>query len=431
MDFPVRMHYVYALSGRYAAGLQGQGWGSMNALPASLRKEPVRFDPDRDKKCICRPFKTGDPDNHESHMRTIARILLYNVIVLLMIFLVIEAVTRIFVLYTPNSFKEEVNRYGEVVNFHEPYSKSLNKHEQENIVEYNNLGFHDVMHESDDPSKPNVAVFGDSYVEATQLRTADMFTTRAGMAVGDSLEIYNFGVSGSGTANQYHLYHHLLEKGQRIEYVYVSFYPGNDFKDNNPRVNTHPNFTLVADSAGNITQINRRNYGFLQTFARELRKYSAFVNWVYETMYRSRRIELLKKSESVVDTKDPAGQGRYRNDESAETKVDTAMLSGLSRIVAKWSDEVGRDRFRMMVIDAERFRATTANYRAWEDSLNALGIATVGVDVPREGHYYMHEKLDSNGNRIWKNYNYGHFNEMGHVLWTDVLLRDIHTAGWR
>ncbi|NDC79184.1 MAG: hypothetical protein EBZ67_15130, partial [Chitinophagia bacterium] len=232
----------------------------------------------------------------------------------------------------------------------------------------------------------------------------------------------------------YHLYHHLLGKGQRIDYVYVVFYPGNDFKDNNPRVNTHPNFTLVADSAGNITQINRRKYGFLQVVARALRKYSAFTNWVYETLYRYRRIEILKQSEPVVDAKvqvpSRAGQEPYRNDESVDSVVDRAMLSGLSRIVDKWSEEVGRDRFRMMVIDAGRFRATTANFRAWEDSLKSLGISWVSVDVPREGHYYMHEKLDSNGNRIWKNYNYGHYNETGHRLWTDVALRDLRNAGW-
>lgn len=366
-------------------------------------------------------------------MRNIARILLYNLIILLIIFGVIEVFIRVLGFYTPNNFQEEVNRYGEVVNLRKPYSKSLNKHEHENLVEYNNLGFHDLMHETDDGAKANVAFFGDSYVEATQLRTEDMFSTRVAKSVADSLDIFNFGVSGSGTANQYHLYHHLLEKGQRIDYVYVVFYPGNDFKDNNPKVNTHPNFTLVADSAGNITQINRRTYGFLQVVARELRKYSAFVNWVYETLYRSRRIEILRKTEPVVDAKAPApaGQQPVRNDESIETEVDSAMLAGLSRVVARWSEEVGRDRFRMMLIDAARFRATTANFPAWEDSLKTLGIPSVAVDVPREGHYYMHEKLDSNGNRIWKNYNYGHFNEVGHRIWADTALHDLRRAGWR
>lgn len=366
-------------------------------------------------------------------MKTLQKVIVYNTIVLVALFLILEIFTRASRLFTPNNFYEEVNRYGEVINLREPNSKSLNKHEQENMVEYNNLGFHDVMHEADDTAKPNVAYFGDSYVEATQLRTEDMFSTRVGKAVADSLDIYNFGVSGSGTANQYHLYHHLLEKGRRIDYVYVVFYPGNDFKDNNPRVKTHPNFTLVADSLGNITQINRRQYGFLQRAARELRKYSAFINWVYETMYRRKRIEILKQPETVAVANEPAQAGRkpYRNDESVETEVDSAMLSGLSRIVDRWAQEAGRDRFRMMVIDAARFRATTANFRAWEDTLKALGVPLVAVDVPREGHYYMHEKLDSNGNRIWKNYNYGHFNEMGHRLWTDVALRDLRNAGWR
>ena len=369
-------------------------------------------------------------------MKTLLKVFAYNAIVLLALFLILELITRMSGFYTPNNFHEEVNRYGEVVNLRKPYSKSLNKHEQENLVEYNNLGFHDVMHEADDSAKPNVAIFGDSYVEATQLHTEDMFSTRVGKAVADSLDIYNFGVSGSGTANQYHLYHHLLEKGQRIDYVYVVFYPGNDFKDNNPSVNTHPNFTLVADSAGNITQINRREYGFLQMVARGLRKYSAFINWVYETLYRYRRTEILKQSEPIVDSKVPApaqaaGQEPLRNDEAVDTAIDRAMLSGLSKIVDRWSKEVGRERFRMMVIDAARFRSTVANYRAWEDTLKAMGIPYIAVDVPREGHYYMHEKLDSTGNRIWKNYNYGHFNEMGHRLWTDVVLGDLHDAGWR
>lgn len=359
-------------------------------------------------------------------MKTVLKVLAYNAVILAVLFLILEVFTRASGFFTPNNFHEEVNRYGEVVNLRMPNSRSLNKHEQENLVEYNNLGFHDVMHETDDPAKPNVAYFGDSYVEATQLRTADMFTTHVGKAVGDSLEIFNFGVSGSGTANQYHLYHHLQGKGQKFDYVYVVFYPGNDFKDNNPRVTTHPNYTLVADSAGNIRQINRREYGILQTLAREARKYSAFVNWVYETLYRARRVEVLKQSSTVsVQT------GKPNPIEQIEKEIDHEMISGLTRILTRWSDEVGKDRFRLMVIDQSRFLATTANLGAWKDSMKQHGIPTLAVDVPREGHYYMHEKLDSNGQRIWLNYNYGHFNEIGHRIWADTALHDLQRAGWR
>lgn len=379
-------------------------------------------------------------------MKPVLKVLSYNAIVLMGLFLLLELVTRAFGLYTPNNLVEEVNAYGEVVHFRRPNSSSLNKYEQENLAVYNNLGFHDIPHASDDPGKPNIAFFGDSFVEAVQLQTPDMFTARLGRACTDQFEIYNFGVSGSGPANQYRLYHRLLAKGQTFDFVYVVLYPGNDFTDNNPRISIHPNYTLVADSTGAIRQVNRRQYSLVQQVVRGLRSVSAFTNWMYELLYRSKRMNIIKKSkesspgqaadepaesDSTTSGSPASGPSPADSAGSALTPVDPPMIAGLTRIIDRWSGEVGKDKFRMMVIDQERFLKSNANLGVFLDSLRAIGIGTVAIDIPREGHFYVHPKMDASGRPVWKDYNYGHFNEEGHRRWAEIALQDLQTRGLR
>lgn len=382
-------------------------------------------------------------------MKTVLKVLAYNAIVLAVLFLVLEFVTRASGFYTPNNFVEEVNAYGEVMHFRRPNSSSLNKYEQENLAVYNNLGFHDLPHDgTDDAGKPNVAFFGDSFVEAVQLPTEQMFTARLAAACADSLEIFNFGVSGSGTANQYRLYHRLLSKGQRFDFVYVVLYPGNDFTDNNPRITTHPNYTLVADSTGAIRQVNRREYSLAQQVVRRLRSVSAFTNWIYEILYRSKRMNIAKRTKAEADAQEggeeagggvpkpvpeavPTDTSQAVTGGPAMGPVDTPMIAGLIRILDRWSGEVGKDRFRMMVIDQERFLRSNANLAAFLDSLRSIGIAAVPVDIPAAGHFYVHPKYDAAGQPVWKDYNYGHFNEAGHRRWTEIALQDLRAVGLR
>jgi|GEM_PF-2548845 len=381
-------------------------------------------------------------------MKTVLKVLAYNAIVLVVLFLVLELVTRASGFYTPNNFMEEVNAYGEVMHFRRPNSSSLNKYEQENLAEYNNLGFHDLPHEGTDVAgKPHVAFFGDSFVEAVQLPTDQLFTARLAAACADSLAIFNFGVSGSGTANQYRLYHRLLSKGQRFDLVYVVFYPGNDFTDNNPRITTHPNYTLVADSTGAIRQVNRRAYSLAQQVVRKLRSVSAFTNWLYEILYRSKRMNIAKRSRAETGSKggdDPSGGvGKPVQEEApgntsqavtggpAKGPVDTPMIAGLARILDRWSGEVGKDRFRMMVIDQARFLGSNPNLAPFLDSLRSIGIGAVPVDIPAAGHFFVHPKYDAAGQPVWKDYNYGHFNEAGHRRWTEIALQDLRAVGLR
>lgn len=377
-------------------------------------------------------------------MKATLKLLSYNVIVLMTLFLMMELVTRAFDMHSPNNLVEEINAYGEVVYFRRPNSSSLNKHEEENLAVYNNLGFHDVSHESDDTTKPNVAFFGDSYVEATQLQTSKVFTARLGSACADKLEIFNLGVSGTGLANQYRLYQRQLAKGQTFDFVYVVFYPGNDFTDNNPRITTHPKYTLVADSSGAIRQINRFPYSPAQQFVRGLRSVSALTNWIYELLYRSKRKKIIKDSQESYPVESAENRAEtdssikdyparepmvavYEN--SPKTQVDTAMIAGLTRIIDRWSEEVGKEKFRMMIIDQDRFLKSNANLGVFLDSLRAIGIGTVGVDIPREGHYYVHPRLDQSGLPVWTDYNYGHFNEAGHRRWAEIALKDLQAVG--
>jgi hypothetical protein len=374
-------------------------------------------------------------------MKTFLKLIVYNALVLMALVLIIEMIVRALGLHSPNNFVEEVNAYGEIVHYHRPNSRIVMKHEQENIAVFNNLGFHDLPHETDDKNKPNVAYFGDSFVESLQIPTELVFSAKVAAACADSIEVFNFGMSGYGIANQFRLYHRLLSLGQNFDFIYVVFYPGNDFNDNNPRITTHPNYSLVADSTGAIRQINRHAYSPVQRIVKSLLPLSAFVNWIYEVLYHSKRKNVLKESQAEsISAKsglnggeagnrypavEPEGLEPFVMDTQTTDPIDTAMISGLISIIDKWSEEVGKTRFRMMIIDQERFLRSNVNLKVFLDSLRSIGIEAVPINMAKEEHFYLHPKYDTKGSPVWEDYNYGHFNEAGHRRWADLALKDL------
>jgi hypothetical protein len=82
-----------------------------------------------------------------------------------------------------------------------------------------------------------IMLLGDSFVEALQVPIEQTFARlleqRLGAALGRPVEVVSMGVSGYGTASEY-LWYREVGRQFHPDIVLLSFYPGNDVKNNSP-----------------------------------------------------------------------------------------------------------------------------------------------------------------------------------------------------
>lgn len=91
------------------------------------------------------------------------------------------------------------------------------------------------------PAKPantlRVMLLGDSFVEALQVPIEQTFARglerRLAAAIGRPVEVVSMGVSGYGTASEY-LWYRDVGRRYHPDVVLLSFYPGNDVRNNSP-----------------------------------------------------------------------------------------------------------------------------------------------------------------------------------------------------
>src|SRR6185295_10944416 len=116
-----------------------------------------------------------------------------------------------------------------------PHASFMNLDENRNLMETNNLGFHDREREAANDDY-RILVLGDSFVEARQVDTGSLFTMRLEKKFADDgqkIEIINGGVPGTGTAYQYSLWKEFFEPNVKVDHLVLCFFMGNDLLDNN------------------------------------------------------------------------------------------------------------------------------------------------------------------------------------------------------
>jgi len=101
-----------------------------------------------------------------------------------------------------------------------------------------------------------VLLLGDSFVEALQVPIADTFARglerRLGEAGQRPVEVISMGVSGYGTASQY-LWYRDVGRRYRPDLVLLSFYPGNDVRNNSPTL--EPTLRPVYGTDGALERV--------------------------------------------------------------------------------------------------------------------------------------------------------------------------------
>lgn len=106
------------------------------------------------------------------------------------------------------------------------------------------------------PGTMRILLLGDSFVEAMQVPMADTFARglerRLGEMQGRPVEVVSMGVSGYGTASEY-LWYRDVGRHYHPDVVLLSFYPGNDVRNNSPTL--EPVLKPVYASDGTLERV--------------------------------------------------------------------------------------------------------------------------------------------------------------------------------
>ena len=154
--------------------------------------------------------------------------------------LVLEIAARFFLadlqpLMRPDKYVGSLYVSGRTVDLYSDESKKTIE------VKSNSLGFRDYEFNLEKPTGiKRIAIFGDSFTDAVQVEESARFSEQLENFLNQNLpekkyEVMNFGVAGTGTAQQYKVYQYYAAPF-KPDLVIVGFYNGNDVENNSIRL---------------------------------------------------------------------------------------------------------------------------------------------------------------------------------------------------
>jgi hypothetical protein len=174
-----------------------------------------------------------------------------------------------------------------------PHIRFMNYNENKNLVETNNLGFHDRERQATNDNY-RILVLGDSFVEGRQVKTESLFTSRLEKKLtrdGQGIEVLNGGVPGTGTPYQYVLWKEFFQPNIKIDHLVLCFFMGNDLMDNNldlvALTSGSSDSGFFVDNTGTILDVVEKPGLFKRTI-NSGRDHSVLFNTLYEGAYRMR-----------------------------------------------------------------------------------------------------------------------------------------------
>ena len=229
-----------------------------------------------------------------------------------------------------------------------PHASFMNLDENRNLMETNNLGFHDRERDTTN-NNYRILFMGDSFVEGRQVETQSLFTVRLEKKFADDgqkIEAINGGVPDTGTAYQYSLWKEFFEPSVKVDHLVLCFFMGNDLADNNAdlKLSTfgEKDNSFFVDSEGKILA-TRKHPGLLKSTVNYVRDHSVLMDRLYESAYR------MKKNAQ-------AGSGGEVGDEGERVDHSGAWQAseqGTIELIKRWRSELSAKKipFDVVIID--------------------------------------------------------------------------------
>jgi lysophospholipase L1-like esterase len=227
----------------------------------------------------------------------------------------------------------------------------MNYNENKNLVETNNLGFHDRERQATNDNY-RILFLGDSFVEGRQVKTDSLFTSRLEKKLtsdGQKIEVINGGVPGTGTPYQYVLWQEFFQPNIKIDHLVLCFFMGNDLMDNNPELvaltSGSSDSGFFVDNTGRILDVVEKP-GLLKRTINSGRDHSVLINTLYEGAYRIKT--------NFQQTAEENGGG----DAERRGRVDSvgaweASEQGTIALIRRWKAELAGKNvpFDLVIID--------------------------------------------------------------------------------
>ncbi len=229
-----------------------------------------------------------------------------------------------------------------------PHIRFMNYNEHKNLVETNNLGFHDRERQAANDNY-RILFLGDSFVEGRQVETEKLFTSLLEKKLtgdGQRIEAVNAGVPGTGTPAQYVMWKEFLDPRIKIDHLVLCFFVGNDLIDNNLDLvsSTSGSETgIFVDGTGIVLDVSKKP-GLLKRTVNSARDHSVFINTLYEAVYQIRM--------SLQESAEEHGAATERR-ERDNTGAWQASEQGTIALIRKWKAELaGKNTpFDIVIID--------------------------------------------------------------------------------
>ncbi len=283
------------------------------------------------------------------------------------------------------------------------------------VVSYNSEGWRDIEPDGRLDADLRVAVLGDSFVEAYSVEREEGFASRLGALIkssGQNGEVFNFGVGGYGTLQEYLVYQQIAST-YRPQLVLLGFYLGNDVRNNDLRLESVLNTGqakiesrpfLKVDSFGrrSVTPVDiteaRKQYEFERARREEWPLRDARKSVLLRVLGRTvrRLVANAVSSDSLVTRQQELAEiSRFGVHSCEEPNEITSAWGVTSILLEKLRDEVRENGARLVVftVPAEEEVQKTS----MEAALGRLGQPERFCFERAPGYQRLHGVLDALG----------------------------------
>jgi lysophospholipase L1-like esterase len=271
----------------------------------------------------------------------------------------------------------------------------------------NNAGWNSPVDYVPEKNRQRVAIIGDSYIEAWQVDSDENYPSVLRVLLGDSIDVYSFGVSGAPLSQYLHIGRYAVSQYDPDILVFNIVH--NDFAESLHRLNSGDrHFMLLRLHDNDLVEetIPQADRSFTQfSRVKQILRRSALVRYLLFNLHIKNTLDVLRQRESeYVANIDPATIAHERDDSRRAVRYVTNRMA-----------RDFRERSIVFVIDAPRadIYAGTANESVqFLHAITADACAEAGIDL-LDLSEDMTEAYSKDGRRFEFDTD-GHWNAYGH-----------------
>lgn len=331
------------------------------------------------------------------------------------VLVMLEVIFRI--LPTSDSFElKKVNIDNPIMHFKEnrDVTKQIGfKFKHVNVKHINNYGYASdkIFQKKESQNKPVIAVIGDSYVEAMQVKNQDTFHAILDRGL-LSHDVYPIGISGSPLSQYIAFSRYAAEQFSPRLYIFLII--GNDFDESFKKVKNAPGFHYFNET-DQLTLVEY-NPSIIKRIARK----SAFVRYLHLDLKIKFQIDRLFKNENISNKIQPNISMNFLE---LGREAINKFLYNIKDLTVTSKVIILLDGDRTSIYNGEMKRSINKPENILYEELKKSSINIQNVKIVDLHNFFLNDWVE-NGKKFNYDYDY-HWNEYGHAVVAQILLEEI------